>query len=223
MPAPRRTNLATRLGNKPGGLPGREPAQTRTPPRSLREKETRVNKGTTRGCITVLLQGLVLLLLVVVAPPPLAAITFTMRGFSRSRSPPSRPLSRWGSPSRRTGESSSGSGTGSFGLSRMASSCPPRSWIFPARSTPIPIMDCWAWRWTRTLRPMALCTCSTRTRPGAIPTSTTPKTDHLSRVTADPNNPDVMLANSEVILLGTLDVPPCSQYPVGADCFPTDS
>ena len=32
-----------------------------------------------------------------------------------------------------------------------------------------------------------------------------------------------MLANSEVILLGTLDVPPCSKYPVGADCFPTDS
>ena len=42
-------------------------------------------------------------------------------------------------------------------------------------------------------------------------------------MTADPTNPDVMLANSEVILLGTLDVPPCSPYPVGADCFPTDS
>jgi glucose/arabinose dehydrogenase len=55
------------------------------------------------------------------------------------------------------------------------------------------------------------------------PNDTTPKTGHLSRVTADPTNPDVMLANSEIILLGTLDVPPCSQYPVGADCFPTDS
>ena len=58
---------------------------------------------------------------------------------------------------------------------------------------------------------------------GGNPNSTTPKTGHLSRVTADPTNPDVMLANSEVILLGTLDIPPCSNYPVGADCFPTDS
>ncbi|MDO8357230.1 MAG: PQQ-dependent sugar dehydrogenase, partial [Nitrospirota bacterium] len=58
---------------------------------------------------------------------------------------------------------------------------------------------------------------------GGNPNDTTPKTGHLSRVTADPDNPDVMLADSEIILLGTLDVPPCSNYPEGADCIPTDS
>lgn len=49
------------------------------------------------------------------------------------------------------------------------------------------------------------------------------KTSRLTRVTADPNNPDVALPGSEIVLLGSLGTPPCSNYPVGADCIPSDS
>jgi glucose/arabinose dehydrogenase len=54
------------------------------------------------------------------------------------------------------------------------------------------------------------------------PNSTAARTSRLTRVTADPNNPDVALPNSEVVLLGTLGVPPCSNYGAGADCIPAD-
>jgi hypothetical protein len=46
------------------------------------------------------------------------------------------------------------------------------------------------------------------------PNSHAPRTARLTRVTADPNNPDVALPESEVVLLGTLGTPPCSQYPL---------
>jgi len=49
-----------------------------------------------------------------------------------------------------------------------------------------------------------------------------PRTARIVRVTADPSNKDVMLAGSEVVLIGSLGVPPCSQYPAGSDCIPTD-
>jgi glucose/arabinose dehydrogenase/PKD repeat protein len=50
-----------------------------------------------------------------------------------------------------------------------------------------------------------------------------PKTARLSRFTADPANPDVALPNSELILLGTISIPPCNSYPAGSDCIPDDS
>ncbi len=49
------------------------------------------------------------------------------------------------------------------------------------------------------------------------------KTARLIRVTADPANPDVALAGSEVVLLGTVGTPPCSSHPAGADCIPADA
>ncbi len=50
-----------------------------------------------------------------------------------------------------------------------------------------------------------------------------PKTARLARVKADPSNPDVAQANSEVILMGKISAPPCSQYAVGSDCMASDS
>lgn len=50
-----------------------------------------------------------------------------------------------------------------------------------------------------------------------------PKTSRLTRVKADPANPDVALAGSETVILGSIGVPPCSNYPAGADCIPSDS
>ncbi|MBV9960496.1 MAG: PQQ-dependent sugar dehydrogenase, partial [Acidobacteria bacterium] len=58
---------------------------------------------------------------------------------------------------------------------------------------------------------------------GSDPNSMTPKTARLTRVKADPANPDVALAGSETVLLGSIGVPPCSNYPAGADCIPSDS
>ena len=55
------------------------------------------------------------------------------------------------------------------------------------------------------------------------PNSHAPRTARLTRVTADPNNPDVALPGSEIVLLGTLGIPPCSQYPAGSDCISDDS
>ncbi len=49
------------------------------------------------------------------------------------------------------------------------------------------------------------------------------KTARLTRVKADPNNPDLVQANSEVILMGKIGTPPCSNSPVGADCMGSDS
>jgi glucose/arabinose dehydrogenase len=55
------------------------------------------------------------------------------------------------------------------------------------------------------------------------PNDPSPKTARLTRVTADPANPDVALANSEVVLLGSVGTPPCSNYPATADCIGADA
>jgi glucose/arabinose dehydrogenase/uncharacterized membrane protein len=59
--------------------------------------------------------------------------------------------------------------------------------------------------------------------PFGQPNDHSPRTSRLTRVTADPNNPDVALPGTEVTLLGTLGNPPCSQYPAGSDCIADDS
>jgi glucose/arabinose dehydrogenase/fibronectin type 3 domain-containing protein len=58
---------------------------------------------------------------------------------------------------------------------------------------------------------------------GGNPNDSSPKVSRLIRVTANPSNPDVALAGSEVILLGSITTPPCSNYAVGSDCIPSDS
>ena len=58
---------------------------------------------------------------------------------------------------------------------------------------------------------------------GGNPSSSEAKTSRLSRVTANPANPRVMLAGSEVIVLGSISVPPCTSYPTSADCIAADS
>src|SRR5687768_13130406 len=55
------------------------------------------------------------------------------------------------------------------------------------------------------------------------PNHSGPKTSRLTRVTADPANPDRALPGSEVVILGSIGEPPCSAYPAGADCIPADS
>ena len=57
---------------------------------------------------------------------------------------------------------------------------------------------------------------------GGNPNDPGPKTARLTRVTADPSNPDVALPDSEVVLLGGIGLPPCDRYPPGADCMPAD-
>lgn len=59
--------------------------------------------------------------------------------------------------------------------------------------------------------------------PFGNPNDASPRTARLTRVTADPNNPDVALPGSEITILGTLGTPPCSQYPAGSDCIADDS
>jgi glucose/arabinose dehydrogenase/chitodextrinase len=54
------------------------------------------------------------------------------------------------------------------------------------------------------------------------PNSSDPRTSRLIRVTANPSNPDVALAGSQVIILGSIGTPPCSQYAADADCIPAD-
>ena len=49
------------------------------------------------------------------------------------------------------------------------------------------------------------------------------RTSRLTRVTADPANPDVALPGSEVVILGSIGVPPCSAQPASADCISADS
>jgi glucose/arabinose dehydrogenase/regulation of enolase protein 1 (concanavalin A-like superfamily) len=58
---------------------------------------------------------------------------------------------------------------------------------------------------------------------GTNPDDGSPKTERLTRVTANPQNPDVALPNSEVVILGSLGTPPCSNYPAGSDCIASDS
>jgi glucose/arabinose dehydrogenase len=55
------------------------------------------------------------------------------------------------------------------------------------------------------------------------PNDTNPKTARITRVQADPGNPDIMLAGSEKILLGSIGTPPCDNYAFGSDCIPSDS
>jgi len=52
---------------------------------------------------------------------------------------------------------------------------------------------------------------------------TSAKTARLVRVQADPANPDVMLPNSEQVILGSVGTPPCSLQAPGADCIGADS
>jgi glucose/arabinose dehydrogenase len=59
--------------------------------------------------------------------------------------------------------------------------------------------------------------------PNGNPNDTAPKTARLTRVQANLANPDVVLANSEIILLGSIGTAPCSQYPAGSDCIGNDS
>jgi glucose/arabinose dehydrogenase len=54
------------------------------------------------------------------------------------------------------------------------------------------------------------------------PNSGAPRTARLTRVTANPGNPDVMLPGSEITILGSVGTPPCSSQPAGADCIPID-
>src|SRR5882672_4398521 len=47
------------------------------------------------------------------------------------------------------------------------------------------------------------------------PNDSSPKTSRLVRVNADPANPDVALAGSEIVILGTIGNPPCDAQPAG--------
>src|SRR5258706_3462700 len=60
--------------------------------------------------------------------------------------------------------------------------------------------------------------------PRKAATSTTRVERQLaSPVTADHANPDVALAGSEVVILGSIGTPPCSSHPAGSDCIADDS
>lgn len=52
---------------------------------------------------------------------------------------------------------------------------------------------------------------------------TAPKTARLTRVQADPANPDVALVSSETVLMGKIGTAPCSASPAGSDCMASDS
>ena len=58
---------------------------------------------------------------------------------------------------------------------------------------------------------------------GGNPNDKGPKTARLTRVTANPANPDVALAGSETVILGSVGSPPCSSHPAGSDCLAADS
>ncbi|HEX5090526.1 MAG TPA: LamG-like jellyroll fold domain-containing protein [Nocardioides sp.] len=49
--------------------------------------------------------------------------------------------------------------------------------------------------------------------------SSAPRTARLVRVQADPANPDVALAGSETVILGSVGTPPCTALPDSADCI----
>ena len=59
--------------------------------------------------------------------------------------------------------------------------------------------------------------------PNGNPNDAAPKTNRLTRMQVDPANPDVVLPNSEVVLLGSIGTAPCSNYPDGSDCIGSDS
>ena len=54
------------------------------------------------------------------------------------------------------------------------------------------------------------------------PNSSGARTARLTRVTADPANPDTALPGSEVVILGSVGTPPCSALPASADCIGSD-
>ncbi len=58
---------------------------------------------------------------------------------------------------------------------------------------------------------------------GGNPNSSLPRTSRLTRVTADPSNPDVAIASSETPILGSIGTPPCGDFPRSADCISADS
>lgn len=53
----------------------------------------------------------------------------------------------------------------------------------------------------------------------ADPNNNGPRTARITRVRADPNNPDVAQANSETVIVGTIGTAPCE---VGTDCISAD-
>ncbi len=59
--------------------------------------------------------------------------------------------------------------------------------------------------------------------PNGNSADTSPKTARLTRVKADPANPDVAQAGSEVVLMGKIGTAPCSSSPAGSDCMGSDS
>jgi glucose/arabinose dehydrogenase len=56
--------------------------------------------------------------------------------------------------------------------------------------------------------------------PGTNPNDVAPRTQRLTRMRVDPANPDVVLPNSETILLGSLSTTPCAD---NSDCIGNDS
>jgi glucose/arabinose dehydrogenase len=48
------------------------------------------------------------------------------------------------------------------------------------------------------------------------------RTSRLTRVTANPANPDTALPGSETVILGSVGTPPCSAQPPNADCISAD-
>ncbi len=52
--------------------------------------------------------------------------------------------------------------------------------------------------------------------------SSDPRTERVTRVQADPNNPDVAIASSETAILGKVSTAPCVEPPDGSDCMPND-
>jgi glucose/arabinose dehydrogenase/chitodextrinase len=55
------------------------------------------------------------------------------------------------------------------------------------------------------------------------PNSSAPRTARLTRVVADPANPDVALQGSEQVILGSVGTPPCTALPNSADCIGSEA
>lgn len=55
--------------------------------------------------------------------------------------------------------------------------------------------------------------------PGPLSNDSAPRTGRLTRVRANPADPDVALPGSETVILGSLSAAPCTDYPDGADCI----
>ncbi len=58
---------------------------------------------------------------------------------------------------------------------------------------------------------------------GGNPSASGPKTIRVTRMQADPANPDVALPNSEVVILGSISTPGCANLPDGSDCIANNS